>query len=140
MIDTKFKVIKPEDCVIDTLYSFSYNPEEQPDIQRFYNIRLNEFESWSQRVYEVFASLRYSHIRTYMEISRSGRLHFHGYIKIKDIVQFYFYDLRKLKHYGTFEIDFINDPLKWDLYIKKQKEMMEPFCKKNSMLYEYPCQ
>lgn len=139
MIDSKFKIIKPEECLPNILYSFSYNPESQPTVQRFYNISLKCFESWSQEIYEIFTSLRNCTIRTYMEISKAGRLHFHGYIKIQDIVNFYFYDLKKLKHYGTFEIDFINDPLKWDLYIKKQKPYMELFCKVNDMTYEFNC-
>lgn len=138
MIDSKFKVIKPEDIVIKNRYSFSFNPEEQPKPQRFYNVTLNCFESWSQKVYEVFASLRFAEVETFMEISKGGRLHFHGYIKVNDIPSFYFYEIPKLKHYGTFEIDIINDPMLWDLYIKKQKSFMSKFCKKNRMQYMFP--
>lgn len=129
--------IKPEDVIPFNKYTFSYNPEEQPSVQRFYSIRLNEMESWSQKIYDVFDSLKYSRIDTYVEISGSGRLHFHGYIRIYDIPNFYFYDLKKLKHYGTYEIDFITDPLKWDLYCKKQKDFMDQFCSKNGIIYHY---
>jgi len=137
LIDSKFKVIKPEECVIKQKYSFSYNPDTQPTIQRFYNITLKCFEDWSQQIYDVFTTLRYSTVQTYMEMSKAGRLHFHGYIVINDIANFYFYDLKKLKHYGTFEIDFITDPLIWDLYIKKQKDFMEIFCTNNEMVYHF---
>lgn len=72
-----------------------------------------------------------------MEISKGSRLHFHGYITVHDVIKFYYYDIRKLKHYGTFEIDFIQDPMIWDLYIKKQKDKMDKFCHENNMQYEY---
>lgn len=137
MSKPKYSIISPEDISLDERYSFSYNPEEQPDVQRFYCITLKCFESWSQKIYEIFSTLRYCEIETYVEISKAGRLHFHGYIRITDIANFYFYDLRKLKHYGTFEIDFIEQDENWDAYIKKQSWFMEDFCKKNNMQYHF---
>jgi len=139
MIKPKFKhnIIKPEDVVEGCTYSFSYNPEEQPKPQRFYNISLSLFKSWSDTLNDIFNSFKYCKFHHYMEISSNSRLHFHGYIKINNISKFYFYEIQKLKHYGTFEIDFITDPLIWDLYIKKQKSFMEIFCSENEMTYEY---
>lgn len=138
MIDYKYKLIKPEEVVINTNYAFSFNPEDQPCTSVFYNVKIDEFESWSKKQYKTFSILRYSTIQTFMEISKGGRLHFHGYIKINDIPNFYFYDLKRLMKEGTFEIDFIKDPLIWDLYIKKQKPFMEKFCSINNMDYLYP--
>lgn len=138
MIDSKFKCIKPEQVIPDMNYAFSYNPEEQPTPQRFYNITLNCFESWSQKIYEIFATLRYCEIETYMEISKNGRLHFHGYIRISDIPKFFFYDIKKLRHHGTYEIDEINDEDTWIDYCVKQREYMTDFCIENCMEYIYP--
>lgn len=137
MIRNKYEIVKPEDVRVNTRYTFSFNPEEQPKPQRFYNITLTLFSSWSEKNIELFKSMKYAKIETYMEISKNSRLHYHGYIKILDIVNFYFFEVPKLKHYGTFEIDFISDPMTWDLYCKKQKDEMEKFCNKNNMLYHY---
>lgn len=137
MLKKKHSCVKPEDMVTFHRYSFSYNPEDQPDVQRFYCMKLLEYESWFGRYYDIFDSLKYSSVRTFVEISSQGRIHFHGYIKINDIYQFFFHDMKKLKCYGTFEIDQITDPLKWDLYIKKQKHFMEEFCFKNHIIYNF---
>lgn len=133
----KYSILKPEDIVLFNRYSFSFNPEDQPKPQRFYSITLNLFTSWAEQIYNMFVSLRYCEVETYMEISKSSRLHFHGYIKINDIFNFYFYDLPKIKHYGTLEIDHIKDPLVWDLYIKKQKSFCELFCAKHNIIYHF---
>ena len=56
-----------------------------------------------------------------MESSSTGRMHFHGIIKIRDIGRFLMTDLRSIGAAGTYEIDTLNDtPEIWYEYCLKQ--------------------
>lgn len=142
----KYSCVKPETVSTDKCYSFSYNPEDQPSIERFYNIKLTTYTSFIQKYKEIFTSMKYCDIQACLEISQKGRLHWHGWIRINDVVRFYLYDLKKLMHYGTYEIDVINDEEKWELYVVKQLDIMTEFCSKegieycinNNTLYDVP--
>lgn len=136
-IKYKYSCIKPEDMEKGTLYTFSYNPEEQPLFEKFYKSRLNNLSDWSQKQIELFNSLKYCEIECVIEISQKARFHYHGYIMITDIVKFFIHDLAKLRHYGTYEIDKITDSDKWKNYIYKQKRFMYDYCNANEMTYEY---
>lgn len=132
----KYSAIAPEDVKTDELLSFSYNPEEQPLFEKFYSMKLNNLKDWSRRQKDILTSLRYAEVEVVLECSRQGRLHYHGYIMIKDPIEFYLKDLKKLKHYGTYEIDTIQDYEKWSSYIYKQLKYMKGFCDKYDMIYE----
>lgn len=58
-----------------------------------------------------------------MEISKGGRLHFHGYIVFKDILSFFLHNVERLQNNFTYEIDEINDLGKWHYYTIKQSHM-----------------
>lgn len=131
----KYSCIKPEDCEVDKLYSFSLNPQEQPAIQNFYRIKLNTFKDWSDQIENKIKRLHYCQYSLCIEISSNGRLHYHGYIKIKDIAKFYMYDIKLLKDIGCYEVDHITDPSVWSTYVEKQKRFMEKFCKENEIKY-----
>lgn len=131
----KHKCIPLEEMKPGGLYTLTFNPEEQPLVERFYNIKLNTLSGWSNLNEERLTTLRYAEIDIVTEISSKGRLHYHGYIYILDPVNFIFYDLRKLKHYGTYEIDHINNEDVWRTYVYKQQEYMEKWCKLNDMSY-----
>lgn len=63
----------------------------------------------------------------YMEVSRTGRLHWHGYIAFNEYSQikdFYVKKLHKLLSQNVIEIDKITDPLVWEMYIQKQQQIM----------------
>lgn len=76
------------------------------------------------------------YLELYPELSHTGRLHYHGYIAIKDLPMFYHRDCYTLMNMGIIEIDVINDPLRWNLYVNKQKENMKQYCEKAGL--EYP--
>lgn len=132
------KCIKPENVTLGNKLAFSFNPESQPVVQNFSQVKLTTFSSWSQEVYKVFDRCRYCTIETVMEISAGGRLHFHGYITINKLIEFYFFDLKILKFHGSFEIDSIGESVtSWDEYIHKLKSPMKDFCIKEQMEYIY---
>jgi len=130
----KNAVIKPECAIKYGKYAFSFNPQDQPDIQRFYSVKLTAFESWFESYYDLFRSMKYCIIQCVPEISAGSRIHWHGYIKILDQFNFYLYEVKRLEHHGTIEIDTYN-PMEWDLYIKKQKDFVEPWCSKSNVTY-----
>lgn len=133
--NNKYQCVKPEECHMDKLYSFSYNPEEQPLFEKFYKMKLNNLRDWSNQQRQILSSLRYCTVDVVQEISSKGRLHYHGYIMITDIVRFYLHDLAKLRHYGTYEIDHITDEDVWRTYVYKQERFMKQYCETNEMVY-----
>lgn len=132
----KYSCVKPEDVKVGESYSFSYNPEDQPLVELFYKVKLNTFSAWSRFYYDLFKSMKYCQVHLQMEISSGARLHYHGYIIITDIVKFFMYEIKRLRHYGTYEIDTIKDRDKWEAYIDKQGDIMKIFCAKEEMQYE----
>lgn len=56
----------------------------------------------------------------YNEVSRNGRLHFHGTINIKSSYEFFVYCVPQLQAYCTYEIDELNHPEIWYKYCIKQ--------------------
>lgn len=132
----KHSCIKPEDCDITKYYTFSFNPVEQPEFVSFYKTHLNSLKDWSDNIKTNLLKLHFCKYHLACEISTGGRLHYHGYIRITNIVKFYLQDLAYLKTLGTFEIDKITDNIKWDTYVYKQKIFMEPYCQTEDITYE----
>lgn len=80
-------------------------------------------------------------LKLYPELSPTGRLHYHGYIMLKDVFMFYYADQYALQQIGSYEIDTIGDTVedmeKYDKYCKKQEAIMRPYIENNSN-WEYP--
>lgn len=136
----KFKYnlnIPPEDINVNTFYTFSFNPEEQPLFEKFYKMKLNNLSDWSMQMKKIFDSLHYCKIEVNMEISRRSRFHFHGVIRISDPLHFVIHDLKMLAHYGTYEIDKINNNEVWNAYCEKQQHLIEGYAKKYDMFSSY---
>lgn len=100
-------------------YTFNYNPE---DSRQYWNQddRVMKFYKYHKQF--VFGNLNcYFLLR--MEISKLGRLHYHGIIRWdnKEILyKFLVENVHQLTLNGTFEIDTIADPKEWDRYMSKQ--------------------
>lgn len=133
---TKYSCIKPEQICLGDEYSFSFNPEDQPIFDKWYNVKINGLKFFSEKNENVLVTLRFCEVRVQMEVSSKGRLHYHGYIRIENVPKFIIHDLAKLRHYGTYEIDIIKDKDIWRTYVDKQKHFMENYCKLNDMKYE----
>lgn len=107
-------------------YSFTFNPATQHTMIR----------ELSERAYREIHSMLVvlKHIRKYNackitlypEVSSKGRWHWHGYIIITDVYNFYVRCVPTLENTGMYEIDDINDPEIWKLYISKDEKIMKP--------------
>lgn len=118
-----FKCPKPEDVMLGEAYAFTLNPAEQPyclmthaKVVQFYD-----------ELKECMLKMHGCEITMHPELSVKQRLHFHGYIKITDKMLFYFHDITVLNNYGNIDIEKINDPLIWDLYVYKNRDMMADY-------------
>lgn len=110
----------------DTDYAFSYNPESQP-----VSYASDRLQKWWIEMAKLFGSFKGCTVNIKVEISKLGRLHFHGTIKISTLWKFYYYDVPKLMKDGAFEIDTIGKHDEWMAYVDKNKDemskMMEAF-------------
>jgi len=132
----KYSCVKPEDIKLHNSLSFSFNPEEQPLFEKFYKMKLHNLKDWSERMVANFARLSYSNIEAVIEVSQKGRFHYHGWITVTKMPEFVIHDLAWLRHYGTYEIDIINDEDKWIEYVFKQERFMRSYCIRHEMQYE----
>jgi len=135
------KTPKPETVKANTWYTLTVSPEDV--IHSKYteyddNEKDNRIMSMSSELHKLI--LKYQTVATcilHSEISKTGRLHFHGVIKMNDIWQTYFYFLPRLRAYGNIEIDSIrlisddtecmegdtDDMAKWWAYCTKMYHM-----------------
>jgi len=105
-------------------YTFSYNPEVQPVL---YNGTV-EYGDWlmEQRrhlsEYDKTCSLQ-----LFMDISTSGRLHWHGIIKIHNLKNFMIFTLPLIIKRASTEIDFLTDPVEWHNYCTKTLHILDEY-------------
>lgn len=127
MINIKNKFPKPEDLVLDRCYTFTYNPEQQyvGDVERLKKV-VRHFRNKMN-----FSCLSY---KVYLELSGNGRIHFHGYIKIKEIKEFYLFAVGTMCAHASTEIDIINDDEIWYDYITKQFHIWQIYLYKDYSL------
>lgn len=102
----------------DTDFSFSFNPVTQhfDSKERINRVYTDTFKLLCSQP-SISGKLR-------MEVSSTGRLHFHGTIRILDPKQFYVYTVPILQASGTYEIDTIQNPDEWRTYCEKQESVM----------------
>lgn len=129
----KHKIPPPEDLSENGLYSFTFNPVVQPQLP---NYTLN-LVSWHNGMDSIFKSCKFAEIKCYVELSSGGRFHYHGTIQIKNVMKFFIFDLHMLKVQGTYEIDHINDFVKWHNYCIKQEGKMKSLTKEYGIPYHY---
>lgn len=112
-INNRWKIMSPEDAEENIDYSFTINID--PDLIRKYSNLTNQYYQYLNKL----KLLKYCTYEIFFEISKLGKLHAHGKIKITNTMKFYFYDVKKLMDSFSFEIDTINDIEKWDEYVLK---------------------
>jgi len=105
-------------------YAFSFNPESQPC-----SYASDRIQKWWVEQVKLFGSLKGSSIELSVEISKTGRLHFHGVIQLTTLWKFYYYDVPKLMKDGAFEIDTISKHDEWMAYVDKNKDEMSEMMK-----------
>lgn len=132
----RYKCIDPKFMLVDILYSFSWNLEEQPVSIKNGKSYLH-LRDYYNMVIRRLRRLKYCSIKLYPEISGNGKFHFHGTIKIIDIALFLLLDLPFLKDKASYEIDQITDSDKWKTYMWKCDTFMKPLCDENKLPYTW---
>ncbi len=107
--------LKMESVKTHHRYAFNFNPIKQYSKNRF-NRMINHLKD---KVFKEGDSDIY-YVLIYPEYSPTGRLHFHGYILIKDVFRFYSSVLPNLDDCGTYVIKEIEDEVLWHKYVTKQ--------------------
>lgn len=108
-----------EDVQEGKLYAFSFNPMDKwqyDHVKGQFRLRTKSFLDDAQRLF-FFAG---ASTRTWVEVSKKGRLHYHGVILIHDKSLFYVYDLTGLEKSGALCIKEIDNEDKWYEYCQKQ--------------------
>lgn len=151
--------ISPEDCSLNYGYCFTFNPQIQPlDVEGSKNANSSlwqfsphddlklHLKTWYVACRNLFESMRGCKIYDMVvEISDKGRYHFHGRLKITDIMDFYTFDipiLDKKAHYcicqqlGDAPSDKEVKYKTWDEYLNKQQQFMKPYLLKHGIKYD----
>lgn len=120
-----FKCPSPEGTAVGVKYTFTYNLNDMYNLTQ--PLQHAKVIIFFDQVKDILHNLKGCGITMFPEFSKRGRLHFHGYLTIKNKVLFYAHDVNYLQLHGNYEIDYITDPLLWDLYIHKNAEMMDDY-------------
>lgn len=103
------------------IYAFTFNPIDQPK-----DGPLGVLE-WFDQLKSFFFNMKYSKYRLYIEVSKTGRWHLHGFINIKNRLRFCIKDVPQLIIFGTTCIKIIkttDDYANWLAYCNKQQNEM----------------
>lgn len=124
------KLPSPEEVLLDVPYTFTFNPSNA--YQRWnHEDRLKLMQNWMILVFSVIPAK----IKGKIEISRMGRIHFHGTITFpsttphtgcsayENVSNFYVDHVGNLTDKGAVEIDTIADPKVWDEYCCKSQHI-----------------
>lgn len=123
--------IPPENITQGKLYTFTFNPIIQP--------KGGGFRKWYRDQYVFFNKFKeYVLLILHVEASPSGRLHFHGFIRIYDIPNFILFMVPAINEFGSSEMDTCNDIITWTTYVNKQSEIWSNYINNSSNLIPYP--
>jgi len=128
-----FKVPEPEKVIVDVKYTFTISPKELHN-QNTLACHMSKFKK----------TLTYPgvHLELLPELSKKSlRLHWHGTILFKSkmaIMGYYYYNLRAIQPWCTYEIDTIADKSIWETYKKKQLSMWKHLFLTEDFRYKQP--
>lgn len=119
----KNSIISPEEIVLRQQYSFNINPSEQ-----HFNIKSPQLR-WAKMFQdiEILINTMFAEIHGNLEVSRTGRIHMHGYIRFVSVSNFYIATLPQMLSRATLEIDSIKDFDVWDKYVMKSKYVLNGY-------------
>lgn len=114
-------IMSPECVKVDTCYAISIAPTDDYQHWSDEENRLKNFVEFWQAYIQILTA----EVLAYTEVSKLGRLHFHGTIKFKtqsNINTFYIHNVHPLTKRCMVHITLITDEL-WDVYMTKSKHM-----------------
>lgn len=116
-----------EDTQNGKTYAITLGPKSQPDFRS-----PNGLTDWLGEQRAFLKSLKGADFRLYIETSKTGRLHFHGYIMITNRVLFAIRSVPQLmSFYSTVIKDMLtmDDYINWMVYCTKiQNDMTDYLC------------
>lgn len=125
----------PEDVQEGRPLSFNYNPQMQPH-HNLGAYALTEIKDFIEDCYKVFKSCGNCDIKVVPELSRLGRWHFHGWIVINNVMDFYLSDIHKIINKGTVYVNHLADADGWKDYVYKQHNLMIKISRREDFEYE----
>lgn len=112
------ELIDFEDLEINKWYAFTVNP-----IDKYQHFRsFNRSGECLKDLNSIFCHYKAYEIDLYPELSKKGRFHYHGIIKVMDKVWFYLSVIPHLLSVATISIKEIKDEAIWLEYCRKQHE------------------
>lgn len=120
----KAKIVSPEEIKLNEFYTLTLNPNDRHQYFDATN-RIDKLTSYMQAKILDCPNMD---VDVHMEISRKGRLHFHGTImfcKTEHILYFYLHKINEWLESFQIEIDTISDRLKWDTYCTKSSNLIK---------------
>lgn len=114
------QMIAPEEMQTGIMYAFTINPS---DNHQFYGEeeRVDKFHKrWQDILGSNLVLNGIADLDLTLEVSKMGRLHYHGVITVLDKISFYVDFIPKIKNMCTFELDTMSDSDKWKKYCIKQ--------------------
>lgn len=131
----KYNILSPELVQLNTEYTFTVNPELTPYQTKRKGEKCLVLPPFINSIIKSLAKLRFCEYELRHEISCHGKWHYHGIIKIKDVINFYCFDIPLIKEIGCFEIDTILDKDKWKIYLTKLEGVLRPYMEKLKLPY-----
>lgn len=114
------QAIPPEQVLRDTWYSITINPADK---YQFWNNEKRLLRFYAKAIENIPMDNIEGHL--FLELSKNGRLHYHGEIRITDTLRFFLDDIKKLEEYGHYEIDTIAEIDDWIAYCLKQQTKLK---------------
>lgn len=120
----------------DVVYCFTVNPSDAGQFFKATTIQRMRYatEYNCKHLNRILGD--YTDFTLYPEISRQGRIHYHGYIRVNDIFNFHLFCINRLKDIYVYDIHIINDSDIWSTYIHKDKSVMKPALQALSLPYK----
>lgn len=106
------------------MYAFTFNPSDQPKPSCL------GVHEWYGEMKGFFNGMQYSKYRLYTEVSKTGRFHFHGFIKIINRLKFCIKEVNQLTTFGTVcikRLKTMEDYLEWLAYCNKQQNEINDY-------------
>lgn len=118
----KWKIPEIDKLSVNQSYAFSFNPEDNHQ----YFGKHNRVEHFREAIDIMFnkALMPYCAIDCFVETSKTGRLHLHGILDIRNVRNFVINAIPYMKDKGTFEIDTLGDINRWYAYCSKMQLVM----------------
>lgn len=110
------------------IYEFTYNPMQQPILTDSLGIK-----DFFLIMKDFFLSLKGCRVRMFMEVSKTGRFHFHGFLKMTDRLAFSIHTAPRLIERGSSKLGIFSNMdsyVRWLIYCNKQQNDIQEYLKR----------